>query len=390
MKNMIKVAVIGQGYVGLPLSIIIAQKGNYCFGLDNSTQHVNDLKRGITGISGFSNSNLIKVLKENLYKPTTDYKVTTESDVIVVCLPTPLKTSNKPDYNILYSSLDKLKLLITPNSLLIIESTVSTGFTRKLQKLFPRVDIAFSPERIDPLNMKWDVKNTPKLVAGLTDRARDRAVEFYSKFIDTVIPCSSLEVAETAKLLENSFRLINISFINELSIFCQKLGIDINEVIKAASTKPYGFMPFYPSVGIGGHCIPVDPVYLSYKAREIGAPTNFIDLAIKVNHEMPKYFVKRAGQILGKLKNKKILVLGVSYKPNISDVRETPVESLIDGLRKKGAKVKWHDDIVKKWRGEKSAEITDKYDLAIIATPHEYLDLQKLGKTKILNTRSSV
>ena len=390
MKNMIKVAVIGQGYVGLPLSIIIAQKGNYCFGLDNSTQHVNDLKRGITGISGFSNSNLTKVLKKNLYEPTNDYKVTIESDVIVVCLPTPLKTSNKPDYDILYSSLDKLKLLITPNSLLIIESTVSTGFTRKLQKLFPRVDIAFSPERIDPLNMKWDVKNTPKLVAGLTDRARDRAVEFYSKFIDTVIPCSSLEVAETAKLLENSFRLINISFINELSIFCQKLGIDINEVIKAASTKPYGFMPFYPSVGIGGHCIPVDPVYLSYKAREIGAPTNFIDLAIKVNHEMPKYFVKRAGQILGKLKNKKILVLGVSYKPNISDVRETPVESLIDGLRKKGAKVKWHDDIVKKWRGEKSAEITDKYDLAIIATPHEYLDLQKLGKTKILNTRSSV
>ena len=252
------------------------------------------------------------------------------------------------------------------------------------------LDIAFSPERIDPLNQKWDVKNTPKLVAGLTDKARDRAVEFYSKFIDTVIPCSSLEVAETAKLLENSFRLINISFINELAIFCNKIGIDVQEVIKAASTKPYGFMPFYPSVGIGGHCIPVDPVYLSHKAKEVGAPTSFIDLATKVNHEMPKYFVKRASQMLGKVKNKKVLVLGVSYKPNISDVRETPVEALIDGLRKKGAKVKWHDDIVKKWRGEKSAEITDKYDLAIIATPHDYFDLKKLGKTKILNTRSSI
>ena len=158
-------------------------------------------------------------------------------------------------------------------------------------------------------------------------------------------------MAETAKLLENSFRLINISFINELAIFCNKIGIDIQEVIKAASTKPYGFMPFYPSVGIGGHCIPVDPVYLSHKAKEVGAPTSFIDLATKVNQEMPKYFVKRASQMLGKVKNKRVLVLGVSYKPNISDVRETPVEALIDGLRKKGAKVKWHDDIVKNWRG---------------------------------------
>ena len=283
--------------------------------------------------------------------------------------------------------------------MLILESTVHTSYTRKVLGRFAlnlkenkglEVDIAFSPERIDPLNQKWDVKNTPKLVAGLTDKARDRAVEFYSKFIDTVIPCSSLEVAETAKLLENSFRLINISFINELAIFCNKIGIDVQEVIKAASTKPYGFMPFYPSVGIGGHCIPVDPVYLSHKAKEVGAPTRFIDLATKVNHEMPKYFVKRASQMLGKVKNKKVLVLGVSYKPNISDLRETPVEALIDGLRKKGAKVMWHDDIVKKWRGEKSAEISDKYDLAIIATPHDYFDLKKLGKTKILNTRSSI
>jgi UDP-N-acetyl-D-glucosamine dehydrogenase len=325
-----------------------------------------------------------------LYKPTTEYAVIKNCKIVVVCLPTPLNGKNKPDLSILNKSLDRIRNLINPSSLLIIESTVSSGYTRNLVDSFPNVDIAFSPERIDPLNKKWDVKNTPKLVAGLTDRARDRAVEFYSKFIDTVIPCSSLEVAETAKLLENSFRLINISFINELSIFCHKMGIDVNEVIQAASTKPYGFMPFYPSVGIGGHCIPVDPVYLSHKAKEIGAPTSFIDLSIKVNLEMPKYFVKRASQILGKLKNKKILVLGVSYKPNISDVRETPVESLIDGLRKKGAKVKWHDDIVKKWRGEKSAEITDKYDLAIIATPHDYLDLKKLGKTKILNTRSSV
>ena len=350
--------------------------GYFVNGIDTNSEVVTNIRKKHTSSENYSIS--------------TKYNSVGESKIILVCLPTPINLFGNPDLRILNTALKKIQKFIEDNSLLIIESTVNTGFTRYLVNRFPNVDIAFSPERIDPLNKNWDVRNTPKLVAGLTDRARDRAVEFYSKFIDTVIPCSSLEVAETAKLLENSFRLINISFINELSIFCQKMEIDVNEVIKAASTKPYGFMPFYPSVGIGGHCIPVDPVYLSHKAKEIGAPTYLIDLAIKVNNEMPKYFVKRAGQILGKLKNKKILVLGVSYKPNISDVRETPVESLIDGLRKKGATVKWHDDIVKKWRGEKSAEITDKYDLAIIATPHDYFDYKKLGKTKVLNTRSSV
>ena len=394
-KDNLKVLVVGQGYVGLPLAVAMAKKGIDVIGLEKNISVIQKVEKFETDYGFNFNQELMEVSNSKKYKISNQRKYISDSNLIVLCLPTPLK-NNLPDLSYLYSFLQSSKKYFSKNTLLIIESTVSTSATRNLfnqvKKSNPshNLEFAFSPERIDPLNSKWDVKNTPKLVAGLTDRARDRAVEFYSKFIDTVIPCSSLEVAETAKLLENSFRLINISFINELSIFCQKMGIDVNEVIKAASTKPYGFMPFYPSVGIGGHCIPVDPVYLSHKAKEIGAPTNFIDVAVKVNHEMPKYFVKRAGQILGKLKNKKILVLGVSYKPNISDVRETPVESLIDGLRKKGAKVKWHDDIVKKWRGEKSAEITDKYDLAIIATPHDYLDLKKLGKTKILNTRGSV
>ena len=382
----------------MPIALAIANSGINVLALDSNTKLVSELQAGRIKLEGINFNALKKLLKRKLYFPTSDITSLKSAKIILVCLPTPLDGNGKPHTSILENFFKNSVNLISHDALLIIESTVAPGYIRDLYKKLMSTtkgkkvafDIAFSPERIDPLNKKWDVKNTPKLVSGLTDRARDRAVEFYSKFIDTVIPCSSLEVAETAKLLENSFRLINISFINELSIFCQKLGIDVNEVIKAASTKPYGFMPFYPSVGIGGHCIPVDPVYLSHKAKEIGAPTNFIDLSIKVNHEMPKYFVKRAGQILGKLKNKKILVLGVSYKPNISDVRETPVESLVDGLRNKGAKVKWHDDIVKKWRGEKSAEITDKYDLAIIATPHEYFDLKKLGKTKILNTRGSV
>ena len=204
-----------------------------------------------------------------LFRSSTEYLLLKEVDVVILCLPTPLNRNGRPDLSILNSALNNIFKCIKDDTLVIVESTVETGFTRNIKKNILNVDIAFSPERIDPLNQKWDVKNTPKLVAGLTDKARDRAVEFYSKFIDTVIPCSSLEVAETAKLLENSFRLINISFINELAIFCNKIGIDIQEVIKAASTKPYGFMPFYPSVGIGGHCIPVDPVYLSHKAKEV-------------------------------------------------------------------------------------------------------------------------
>jgi UDP-N-acetyl-D-glucosamine dehydrogenase len=199
-----------------------------------------------------------------------------------------------------------------------------------------------------------------------------------------------LEVAETSKLLENSFRLINISFINEMAVFCNKFGIDINHVIAAAATKPYGFLPFYPSIGIGGHCIPVDPVYLAAKAREIGASADFIELATRINNSMPEFFVKRAEDILGDLQGKKILVIGVSYKPNVADTRETPVETLLLHLRKREAVVSWHDELVKEWNNERSVPISEEFDLAILATPHDYLDLTKVGKTPILNTRGSI
>jgi len=250
--------------------------------------------------------------------------------------------------------------------------------------------VAFSPERIDPSNKTWGVKNTPKLVAGLSQEACTRAMEFYSNFIDEVVRCESLEVAETAKLLENSFRYVNISFINEFFIFCQKLGVDVKEVIKAAATKPYGFMSFYPSIGVGGHCIPVDPLYLSEKARELGTPTRFIDLADQINQEMPGYFVGRAEEKLGGLKDKKVLVVGVAYKPNVADVRETPATALISGLKSKGANVSWHDDLVKEWNGEKSVELKTGFDLAIIATSHTYMDLSQLGDVPIMDTRGSI
>jgi UDP-N-acetyl-D-glucosamine dehydrogenase len=251
-------------------------------------------------------------------------------------------------------------------------------------------DIAYSPERIDPLNQKWNLVNTTKIVAGLTEVSKLRAKELYLSIIDNVVESSSLEAAETAKLLENSFRLVNISLINEISIFCRKYGIDVTEVVRLAATKPYGFMPFYSGLGAGGHCIPVDPLYLADKSREIGVFLNIIEVADSINRNMPGYFVNIAEEKLSSLNGKRVLVIGVSYKPNVADVRETPVEALILGLKDKGAEVFWHDDLVKEWNGEKSVTLSSEYDLAILATPHDYLDLTKLRDVPILNTRGSI
>ena len=394
-----KIVVIGQGYVGLPLAVAACESGYQVNGVDNNIQKVMALNLGISGIEDLSNSKLKKVLSSGRYIATNQVDVIKESDVILVCVPTPLTKDHKPDLTYLLNAIESVAHNLKQGALIIIESTVEPGTTRSI--VLPMIEkisglpsdkflLAFSPERIDPTNENWSVKNTPKLVAGLTNSAQQKAIEFYSKFIDTIVPCESLEIAETAKLLENTFRLVNISFVNELAIFCQKLDIDINQVIKAAATKPYGFMPFYPSIGVGGHCIPVDPLYLASKAREIGAPTRFIDLADQINQERPDYFVGRAEEKLGGLKGKKVLVVGVSYKPNVADVRETPVEALILGLKQKGAQVVWHDDLVKEWNGDKSVALSSDFDLAIIATPHDYLDLTKLGNVPILNTRGSI
>ena len=392
------VAVIGQGYVGLPLAIAISEVGISVTGIDKNTSLVNELNLGNTIIEDISSDQMKLAVESGRYSASTNYSRIKESSIILICVPTPL-SDHKPDISYLLDAVKSLSDYLKEGDLVIIESTIEPGTTRNVViPLLEQVSglsrdkfhVVFSPERIDPTNKNWDLKNTPKLVAGFTSDATKLASDFYSKFITTIIECDSLEVAETAKLLENSFRLVNISFINELSIFCQKLGIDVNNVIKAAATKPYGFMPFYPSIGVGGHCIPVDPLYLANKAREIGAPTRFIELADQINQEMPGYFVGRAEEKVGGLKSKKVLVVGVSYKPNVADVRESPVEALMAGLKQKGAQVFWHDDLVKEWNGEKSVALSNEYDLAIIATPHAYLDLTKLGDVPILNTRGSI
>jgi UDP-N-acetyl-D-glucosamine dehydrogenase len=220
--------------------------------------------------------------------------------------------------------------------------------------------------------------------------ARDHAIDFYSRFIQKVIPCNTLEVAETAKLLENTFRLVNISLINELSKFCNEIGIEVKEVIEAASTKPYGFMKFSPGLGAGGHCIPIDPMYLSNKAKSIGSKFSLIDISAEINASMPNYFVARAEKILGKLNKKRILVVGVAYKPNVADIRESPAIRLIKALREKGADVSWHDNLVKNINGENSVYINGDYDLAILATVHSSMNIGDLGDIPILDTRISL
>jgi UDP-N-acetyl-D-glucosamine dehydrogenase len=394
-----KIAIIGQGYVGLPLAIAAANSSFEVTGVDTDSKKISDIHSGKSPVEDVSDSEIQFVIESGRYKSTVEVAINPLTEIICICVPTPLGQNHQPDLEILKSATRDVGKNLKDGMLVIIESTIQPGTTRNI--MVPILEkesglnrdqflVAYSPERIDPMNKNFSINNTPKLVAGLTLEASTKAKDFYSKFVQQVDICDSLEVAETAKLLENSFRLVNISFINELAIFCQKIGIDVNNVIKAASTKPYGFMPFYPSVGVGGHCIPVDPLYLAEAAREAGAPSRFIELADEINLGMPTYFVGRASEILGGLNDKNVLVIGVSYKSNVADTRETPVEALIIGLKRSGATVSWHDDLVKEWNGEKSVALSNEYDLAILATPHDYLDLTKLGDVSILNTRGSI
>jgi UDP-N-acetyl-D-glucosamine dehydrogenase len=393
------VSIIGLGYVGLPLAVAIAKSGITVVGVDTDIAKVSLINQGTSPIADVSNSELLLALKNQNMLVTADFSTIQSSEIVIICVPTPLTNDHRPDLSYLDNAIKSIAQHISSGTLLIIESTVAPMSTRNyiiplLQRYasvkISDLDIAYSPERIDPLNQRWNVVTTPKLVGGLNQKSTERAINFYRNFVDTVVECESLEVAESAKVLENSFRLINISFINEFSIFCNRIGIDVNAVISAAATKPYGFMSFSPGIGAGGHCIPVDPIYLATAARSVGAPTSFIDLADKVNQDIPQGIVRLAEVKLGVLKGSRILVIGVAYKPNLSDVRESPAIKLISILQHHGAHVSWHDDLVKEWIGSKSVPLDNNFDLAILATPHDYLNLNKLGSVPVLNTRSSI
>ena len=392
------ISVIGLGYVGLPLAISAAQSGYEVYGIDVDPLKIHLIKSGKSPIEDISDPEIQSAISGKL-KVGSDFSPVEGSSIVIICVPTPLDVDRKPDLSLIDAAVKSFAKHLSKSTLVILESTVQPGTTRdylvslisKYSALTPSdFNVAYSPERIDPANKKWNLKNTPKIVAGLNPIATKQTRDFYSKFVDNIVECESPEVAELAKLLENTFRYVNISFINELSIFCRSFGVDINQVIAAASTKPHGFMPFYPSIGVGGHCIPVDPLYLSDKARTIGVQSKFIDLADEINTQIPNYFVKVAKERIGGLRGKKVLVIGVSYKPNVADVRETPVEALIFGLREEGAQVFWHDDLVKEWNDEKSSPLDQIYDLAILATPHDYLNLKQIGNTPLINTRGSI
>ena len=373
-----KVSIIGQGYVGLTISAFAAAKYEVV-GFDNSQRVVDQLNRGISHIEGVDSAVIAKWAKAGSYRATSKSSDIKGSDIVVIAVPTPLTNDRKPDMSYIEAACKTIAENIDRPVLVINESTSFPGTVRNFIKpLIEKLSAnkfehmyAISPERVDPGRGDYNQKNTPRLYAGLTAEASEKTRDFYSSFCDQLVEVSSPEVAESAKLFENTFRQVNIALVNEFAQIANKLGISVHETLDAANTKPYGFMKFNPSAGVGGHCIPVDPTYLAYIADQLGAPSTFIERANDVNLEMPIYIVDRVEEDNGgSLKGKSVLVIGVAYKPNVADVRETPAEIVIDELRKRGAVVAWHDEIVGNWRGERSAPLSGA-DIAVVVTSHD-------------------
>jgi UDP-N-acetyl-D-glucosamine dehydrogenase len=390
-----RVAVIGQGYVGLTISVGAISAGHEVVGVDHSVSVVAGLKSGRSHIEGITDQVIKEGLASSKYSPTSSYDLIEGSDVVVIAVPTPLNDLGTPDLSLLNAASNSIGEFLKKKTLIINESTSHPGTLREIIK--PIIDskssfdhlYAISPERVDPGNEKFGVRNTPRIVGGLTDEARDAAVSFYRTFCDVVVPVSSSEVAEAAKLFENTFRFVNIGLVNEFSQLMGAMGIPADEVIHAAATKPYGFMYFHPNVGIGGHCIPVDPLYLQARAKELGLESKFITISDEINQSMPKFVVQRLQAEYGDIKGKRILVVGVAYKADIADTRETPAESFIHFLKEAGALVSWHDPIVSKWRDELSSEIDGEYDLAVILVAHTALSMTAWKRGPIFSVNAN-
>jgi UDP-N-acetyl-D-glucosamine dehydrogenase len=373
-----KVSIIGQGYVGLTISAFAAAE-HEVVGFDMNQRVVDQLNKGISHIEGVESSVIAGWAKAGRYKATTNGADIKGSDIVVIAVPTPLTKDREPDLTFIEAACKTIAENIDRPVLVINESTSFPGTVRNLIKpLIEKLSnnkyehmYAISPERVDPGRGDYNQKNTPRLYAGLTPEASEATRDFYSSFCDHLVEVSSPEVAESAKLFENTFRQVNIALVNEFAQIAHKLGISVHETLDAANTKPYGFMKFTPSAGVGGHCIPVDPTYLAHVATQLGAPSTFIERANEVNLEMPIYIVNRVeADNGGSLKGKNVLVVGVAYKPNVADVRETPAEIVIEELRKRGAVVTWHDDVVGTWHGETSAPLAGA-DIAVVVTLHD-------------------
>lgn len=354
-----RIAVIGLGYVGLPLATALAESGFTVTGLDMDRRKVDAVRRGESYIDDIAAGVLAAQVEAGRLDATTDTAALAQVDVAIICVPTPYTKAKQPDLTYVKSAAEAIQRQVHPGMLIVLESTTYPGTTREV--LLPRLEstglvcgedfeLAFSPERVDPGNKRYGLWNTPKIVGGLTPRATELAASLYGAVAERVVPVSTPEVAEMAKLMENTFRHVNIALANEMAILCRNLGIDIWEVIDAAATKPFGFMPFYPGPGVGGHCIPIDPYYFAWKVQEEEGFARFIQLAGEINDEMPQVVVSRIADALNdcakSLKNSRILVLGLAYKKDISDIRESPALRVIDRLQKKGAQVVYHDPFV--------------------------------------------
>jgi len=406
--------VVGLGYVGLPLIVAMAEKaGNRCIGFEVSPERAQQVNEGISYIGDISSEELAPLVKKDLIEATTDFSRAAECDVLAICVPTPLNSHNEPDVSYMVSAAEAISPYLKPGALVTLESTTYPGTTEEVLlpllesdslKLGDNLFVAFSPERVDPGNEVWKITNTPKVVGGIEARSTELATLFYGKFIETVVPVSTARAAELSKLFENIFRCVNIALVNELAQLCERMDIDIWEVIDAAKTKPFGFMPFYPGPGLGGHCIPIDPFYLSWKAREYDFHTQFIELAGRINEDMPYYVARRLMDALntqGKaLNGSDILVLGVAYKADIDDMRESPALAVITRLKEKGANIQYHDPYVPEYRqdGEKvqstplTSEGVKAADAVLILSGHSNVDYDMVCENAplVLDTRNVV
>ena len=393
------IGVVGLGYVGLPLALEFANAGFKVIGYDVSDRVIRELMAGKSHIQDVPSAEVAKLVKSGKFEATSDESRMQEMDAISIAVPTPLAKTRDPDMGYVLAAADAIGRNCRPGIVVVLESTTYPGTTREL--LLPKLEaagltvgedcfLAFSPERIDPGNPTWNTKNTPKIVGGITAACTEVATALYATCLDTIVPVSGTETAELVKLLENTFRSVNIGLVNEMAIVCDKLGVNIWEVIEAAATKPFGFMKFTPGPGIGGHCIPLDPHYLAWKMRTLNYKTRFIDLASEINSEMPAVVVRKVAQALNDEKKavngSRILVLGVAYKKDIDDMRESPALDVIRLLELQGAKVFYHDPFVPKYREDgheyTSVPLTDKEitsaDAVVIVTDHTSVDYQRV------------
>jgi UDP-N-acetyl-D-glucosamine dehydrogenase len=387
------VAIVGAGYVGMPLAQAFAAAGKNVLLRDVDADVVDGINRGESHIGDVPSGELKKLVSAGRIRATLDMDAAAEADAVVFALPTPLSSQREPDLSIVRAAVEELAPHLRKGQLIVLESTTYPGTTREV--LQPILEshglkagedfyLAFSPERVDPGRADWTTHNTPKVVGGLTPACTERAAELYRGAVETVVPVSSPEAAELTKLLENIFRAVNIALVNELAQLCERMDIDVWEVVEAAETKPFGFMSFKPGPGLGGHCIPIDPFYLTWKAREYDFYTEFIELSGKINANMPYFCRSLISQALNhgaqkSLKGSRLLVLGVSYKADVDDVRESPAEKIIQLLQKAGADVAYHDPHVPEFDGMRSAEYRpEEYDGVVIVTAHSAIDYDDL------------